>query len=202
MLQKFKAFSRLQKIGLIFGGLLLAAIVSPNLQSNKASLNVQDASSKTVLSADSDNTPGQKKAPIVTTDTVTETEIVPFSSTTVNSSSLAKGQTHITTYGVNGLKTLTYKVTTSDGIQTNKELVNEEVSIQPITQVTTVGTYVPPAAAASNCDPNYSGCVPIASDVDCAGGSGNGPAYVSGPIRVVGSDIYGLDRDGDGIACE
>ncbi len=54
----------------------------------------------------------------------------------------------------------------------------------------------------SNCDPNYSGCVPIASDVDCAGGSGDGPAYVSGPITVIGSDIYGLDRDKDGIACE
>lgn len=54
----------------------------------------------------------------------------------------------------------------------------------------------------SNCDPNYSGCVPIASDVDCAGGGGNGPAYVRGPIRVIGTDIYGLDRDGDGIACE
>ncbi|CAN3129797.1 Excalibur domain protein [Mycobacterium sp. smrl_JER01] len=53
------------------------------------------------------------------------------------------------------------------------------------------------------CDPNYSGaCVPIASDVDCAGGSGNGPAYVSGPVRVIGSDIYDLDRDGNGIACE
>ncbi|WP_459958322.1 hypothetical protein [Nocardia sp. IFM 10818] len=52
------------------------------------------------------------------------------------------------------------------------------------------------------CDPNYSGCVPIASDVDCAGGSGNGPAYVDGPISVIGSDIYDLDRDRDGIACE
>lgn len=52
------------------------------------------------------------------------------------------------------------------------------------------------------CDPNYSGCVPVASDVDCAGGSGDGPAYVRGPIRVTGSDIYDLDRDGDGTACE
>ncbi len=58
-------------------------------------------------------------------------------------------------------------------------------------------------AQQSSCDPNYAGaCVPIASDVDCAGGSGNGPAYVQGPVRVVGSDIYGLDRDGDGIGCE
>ena len=53
------------------------------------------------------------------------------------------------------------------------------------------------------CHPNYEGaCVPIASDVDCAGGSGNGPAYVTGPVRVVGADVYDLDRDGDGIACD
>jgi hypothetical protein len=57
--------------------------------------------------------------------------------------------------------------------------------------------------SAQSCDPNYTGaCVPIASDVECAGGSGNGPAYVRGPVRVVGSDIYGLDRDNDGVGCE
>jgi hypothetical protein len=43
---------------------------------------------------------------------------------------------------------------------------------------------------------NYTGaCVPIASDVECAGGSGNGPEYVEGPVTVVGEDIYGLDTD-------
>ena len=46
----------------------------------------------------------------------------------------------------------------------------------------------------SGCDPNYSGCVLIASDVDCEGGSGNGPAVRRGPVRVIGDDIYGLDR--------
>jgi Excalibur calcium-binding domain len=57
--------------------------------------------------------------------------------------------------------------------------------------------------AQDSCDPNYEGaCVPIASDVDCAGGSGNGPEYVRGPVYVVGTDIYELDRDGDGVACE
>ncbi|MEM7731415.1 MAG: hypothetical protein AAF280_01360 [Pseudomonadota bacterium] len=55
----------------------------------------------------------------------------------------------------------------------------------------------------SGCDPNYTGaCVPIASDVDCASGSGNGPAYVRGPVYVVGDDIYDLDRDNDGVGCE
>lgn len=57
--------------------------------------------------------------------------------------------------------------------------------------------------ASSSCDPNYEGaCVPVASDVDCASGSGNGPAYVRGPVTVIGSDVYGLDRDNDGIGCE
>jgi hypothetical protein len=55
----------------------------------------------------------------------------------------------------------------------------------------------------SSCDPNYSGaCVPVDSDVDCAGGSGNGPSYVSGPVTVVGNDIYKLDNDGNGTGCE
>jgi len=40
------------------------------------------------------------------------------------------------------------------------------------------------------------------ADVDCEGGGGNGPAYVRGPVTVIGSDIYGLDRDNDGIGCE
>jgi hypothetical protein len=68
---------------------------------------------------------------------------------------------------------------------------------------TTQQVAVPPAPALdAGCDPNYTGCVPIASDVDCAGGSGNGPAYVRGPVQVVGRDIYELDRDGDGVGCE
>lgn len=58
------------------------------------------------------------------------------------------------------------------------------------------------SAFAQECDPNYDPCVPVASDVDCAGGNGNGPAYVEGPVTVIGEDIYELDRDGNGIGCE
>lgn len=51
------------------------------------------------------------------------------------------------------------------------------------------------------CDPNYSGCVPVSSNVDCQYGGGPGPDYLTHPERVVGSDVYDLDADGDGIAC-
>lgn len=43
----------------------------------------------------------------------------------------------------------------------------------------------------------------MTTDVDCAGGGGNGPVYVyEKGFQVVGPDVYELDRDGDGIACE
>lgn len=66
-----------------------------------------------------------------------------------------------------------------------------------------VASFIGCAHAEDACDPNYTGaCVPIASDVDCSSGKGNGPAYVRGPVTVVGTDIYDLDRDGDGVGCE
>jgi hypothetical protein len=58
-------------------------------------------------------------------------------------------------------------------------------------------------ASMRRCDPNYDGsCLrERVSDYDCAGGSGDGPLY-TGAVRVIGQDVYGLDRDGDGYACE
>jgi resuscitation-promoting factor RpfB len=48
----------------------------------------------------------------------------------------------------------------------------------------------------------YSPCIPPGPDVDCLGGTGDGPRFVSGPVRVTGSDPYGLDSDGNGVGCE
>jgi hypothetical protein len=80
--------------------------------------------------------------------------------------------------------------------------VPNTTTVAPTTTAAPVPPRTEPPVESSGCDPNYSGCVPIASDVDCAGGSGNGPAFVSGPVTVIGSDIYDLDRDDDGFGCE
>lgn len=71
-------------------------------------------------------------------------------------------------------------------------------TVAPNTRATTTTT----RSSGSGCHPSYDPCVPFASDVDCAGGSGDGPVYVAGPIRVIGPDVYGLDRDKDGMGCE
>jgi hypothetical protein len=61
-----------------------------------------------------------------------------------------------------------------------------------------------PTAPPQNCHRSYEGeCLKVGiGDYDCAGGSGNGPNYVQGTVRVVGPDEFDLDRDGDGWGCE
>lgn len=135
--------------------------------------------------------------PVVEVRTVTATERIGHGTRTVKDSSLTEGKRVVRTRGVDGTRTLTYQVTVTDGVQTGRKLVKSVVTRKPVTEVIVVGT-----KPARQCDPNYSGCVPIASDVDCAGGSGNGPAYLSGVVEVIGDDIYDLDRDNDGLACE
>lgn len=157
-------------------------------------------------------TPTPTPTPIASTREEVVTEAVPFTETRVDDGALPAGQTQVRTPGQNGEKTLTYLVHLLDGEEISRELITEEITTPPVTQVVANGTYVAPpppapapapAAPAGNCDSNYAdACVPISSDVDCAGGSGNGPAYFDGVARIVGRDVYDLDADGDGYACE
>jgi resuscitation-promoting factor RpfB len=143
--------------------------------------------------------PAPVHSPVVQKHQTTETQTIAHASKTVNDAALAEGTRKTRTKGADGTKTVTYEITLTDGVETGRTVVSEKVTKQPVTEVVAVGTK---KKAQSSCDPNYSGCVPIASDVDCKGGSGDGPAYVQGPVNVIGTDIYDLDRDGDGVACE
>ncbi|KQO97838.1 hypothetical protein ASF30_14845 [Leifsonia sp. Leaf264] len=152
-----------------------------------------------------------------TTKQVEERTPIPFASSTVDDANLDAGTTAVAVVGVAGEKLTTWSVVYEDGVEISRSVASEATSIAPVNEVIANGTRQPapapepvvapapePVAEAGNgCDTNYAdACVPIDSDVDCAGGSGNGPSYVAGPVRIVGSDIYDLDRDGDGIACD
>ena len=142
----------------------------------------------------------RKTSVVVRTETVTKA--IKFKTVTRRDPDLDKGETRVVREGVRGVLQLTFQVVYTDGKRTKRTLADRKVLRAPVNRVVAVGTRVEPAAG-SDCDQNYTGaCVPIDSDVDCAGGSGNGPSYVAGPVRVVGVDIYDLDRDGDGVACE
>jgi hypothetical protein len=62
----------------------------------------------------------------------------------------------------------------------------------------------PPTAPPKNCDPAYPDrCLQDGiGDWDCAGGTGNGPNYVDGPLTVLAPDPFDLDRNHDGVGCE
>jgi hypothetical protein len=160
-----------------------AATATPSVASSTATVTPSVASST---------------SPVVVKRLIIKRRAIPFKTVRVNDSTLSKDTTRVRNNGAQGVEALTYKVTFSNGIQTHEELIRKVIVRPPVARIIAVGI-----KETQQCDPNYSGaCVPIASDVDCAGGSGNGPAYVQGPVRVVGTDIYGLDRDGDGIGCE
>jgi hypothetical protein len=188
-------------------GLLVACSGQEDTASGTVGTNVPASPSGATPSAPTaaETAPTQVAAiqPKIEKKTVVEIRTIPFKKTTAKDSSLVMGKAVVTTRGVRGKKRLTYEVALTNGVQTGKRLLREVIIARPIAQVTSVGTKVEPKPA-DKCDPNYGGaCVPIASDVDCAGGSGNGPAYVRGPVRVVGVDIYDLDgNDNDGIGCE
>jgi hypothetical protein len=190
---------------LCFGGLAFIGTLAGDPQQTEPTIGDQPAA-PTGAVADFERTEPTRAPPTVAppqlaTRTVTETQAIPYRTRTVETSALAKGAKKTRTRGVAGVKTLTYEVTYTDGVETGRRLTRQETTLQPVTRVVAVGTKTAPKPA-SNCDPNYSGCVPIASDVDCAGGSGNGPAYVSGVVRVIGEDVYDLDRDNDGLGCD
>lgn len=76
---------------------------------------------------------------------------------------------------------------------------------EPTSKSQNTGDYLPQVQQVEqspSCHPSYSGCLrQDASDYDCAGGSGNGP-YYTGRVKILGPDVFGLDRDGDGWGCE
>jgi hypothetical protein len=144
-------------------------------------------------------TPAAK--PVTVRRLVVQMRAVAFKRVTKQDASLEVGTREITKHGRTGVQRLTYEVTFTNGVQVRKRLVRQVVTRKPVTEVTSVGTKAVEESG-GGCDSNYSGCVPIASDVDCAGGSGNGPEYVEGPVDVLGSDVYGLDADNDGVGCE
>lgn len=149
------------------------------------------------------------KRPSVKRRIVREHERIWFATRTLDSAALAKGVVKVQQPGRPGMRVKTYRVVLTNGVVSHRTLIRNSVVRRPVTRIELHGTHVVPAKVVAApdhgaaCDPNYSGaCVPIASDVDCAGGTGNGPAYVAGPVRVVGVDIYGLDADGNGWGCE
>ena len=81
----------------------------------------------------------EQQEPTTTTRVETIEEALPYGVVEQEDATLLKGQKQIATQGVEGLRRVTVKVTTVDGVETRK-VIGEEVVKQPISQVVKVGT--------------------------------------------------------------
>jgi uncharacterized protein YabE (DUF348 family) len=82
---------------------------------------------------------------------------------------LDKGSTRVEVEGRDGLRVDTYRVTLTDGQETDRELVSEEVTREPRDEVVLVGTYVAPPPPPPPPPP----AAPAAAEGASTGGSGS-----------------------------
>lgn len=129
-------------------------------------------------------------------------EPIRYTTTVENDANLLQGSSSTKTPGEDGTREVCRK---DDGT-----VLSDKTIKQPVTEVSVVGTkqYVAPApkpvpapvpapspAPTSNCNPNYTPCIPnVPYDLNCPD--------VGMTVRVIGVDVYRLDRDKDGIGCE
>ncbi len=115
---------------------------------------------------------------------ITEKSVIAFTTTNRDDATLAKGTTKTTQEGVNGERTTTYEVTYTDGKETGRTKLSEEVTKPPVEKIVTNGTYVAPSAptncpngtytnSAGNvvCSPYAAPSVPSGATAKCADGT-------------------------------
>ena len=85
---------------------------------------------------------GTKKAtaPVVTTENVTETQVIYHGTITLSNPDLPKGTQRIKIAGVDGEKTVVYTITKTNGVETSRVVRDEQITKTPITQVVEIGT--------------------------------------------------------------
>jgi hypothetical protein len=97
----------------------------------------------------------------------------------------------------------TYTATSTELIPTSKNTSTPQSTPTNTMLVLPTVTNTSSAAPELECNPSYPDvCLKNGiGDYDCYGGSGDGPNYIQGPIRVLPPDPFDLDGDGDGWGC-
>lgn len=91
----------------------------------------------------------------VSSETVTETETIEYETEKVETDELYKGETKVKTKGENGKIEYTYKVTYTDGEETDRTLVSKEVVKEAVNKVVLVGTKQKPKVTTTSTPSSY-----------------------------------------------
>lgn len=191
LIQWFNALSVMGRIGVVSAIVATGGIAS-------ASVTPQTPSTTLTGPTKVQTTQTQQATCTPNHTTASETQPIPFDSTTVNDPTTAQGQTHIQTVGVDGVKTINYDVTTYTpvGCQPDtKTVTTETITTPPVTQITAVGSYVapPPPPTPTYAPTQASSCYPLTNGGNC---------YEPGEYcRSSDHGAQGLAGDGESITC-
>jgi len=90
-------------------------------------------------------TPVPSPTPTIEVKTETKEESISFESKEEQTNTLSKGKTQVKQEGKEGKKVITFEVTYTDGKETSRKQIKDEVTEQPQAKIVLVGTYVAPA---------------------------------------------------------
>ncbi|MCY3067590.1 MULTISPECIES: G5 domain-containing protein [Aerococcus] len=82
----------------------------------------------------------EKPEPVVTTKEESHTETIPYEIVRQENKNLTKGVEQVVQPGVKGEKTITEQVTLTDGKETHREMIREEITQKPVNEVVEYGT--------------------------------------------------------------
>lgn len=169
-----------------FKGLTTTGKVTTVAVASILSLGTISAMAQSGSPSSSDATPAvsapvSKPQPKVETKTVSITEPVAYTSSTASDPNLAQGTTQTQIAGVNGVRTLTYEVTLTDGVETARKEVSNVVTIQPVNEVIAHGTKAPTpscpngtyvnSAGNTVCRPYEASTAPAGATAQCEDGT-------------------------------
>lgn len=115
--------------------------------------------------------------PAIEIKTETKTSSIPFETQYTEDNTVAQGETRLVQDGINGVETIFYSVTYTDGVETAREVTKTETTKPSTPRIIARGTHVAPqASTAPNCTSgtyvNSAGdtvCRPVQSETRPAG---------------------------------
>jgi hypothetical protein len=136
----------------------------------------------------------QVQIPQTRTQTQTETREIPYETRLVHDPALPRGAKRVETPGINGVETLRYLVTLTDGRPTDRKLIDAVVTRQPQHQVVALGTRRP----VHNCGEALNFCVPLGRKAVCPDKGREEDATIPLPDLAPNTDDLGYLQ---GLAC-
>lgn len=122
-----------------------------------------------------------KSSPKIETKPLSITEAIPYTSSTVNNSSLDQGVTRIVTKGVDGVLTHTYQVVYADGVETSRSKSIDTITTPVVNEVVEIGTKIPTPICSNGtyinssgntvCRPETSTNIPSGATARCSDGT-------------------------------